>query len=73
MHAFVLVVAATGMRRGEAAALRWGDLDLEAGAVRVDEAVVAVDGGVGRHPGSATRRRVPSFAPASRTEAIGST
>lgn len=36
------LVAATGMRRGEAAALRWSDLDLEAGTVAVHRNRVSV-------------------------------
>ncbi len=43
--AFVRLVAATGMRRGEACALRWTDIDWEAGTVMVDESVVAAAGG----------------------------
>lgn len=39
------LLAATGMRRGEACALRWSDLDFEAGAVRIDESVVVASGG----------------------------
>jgi integrase len=46
IYAFVLVVAATGMRRGEACALRWGDLDLDHATVTIDESVVATEGGV---------------------------
>jgi integrase len=46
LHAFVVLVAATGLRRGEACALRWNDVDLEAGTVRIDESVVMIDGGV---------------------------
>ncbi|MGH9150895.1 MAG: tyrosine-type recombinase/integrase [Acidimicrobiales bacterium] len=38
--AFIRVVAATGARRGEACALRWSDIDWEAHAVRIDEAVI---------------------------------
>ncbi|MDA8367082.1 MAG: site-specific integrase [Actinomycetota bacterium] len=34
------VVAASGMRRGEACGLRWSDVDFDAGVVTVDEAVV---------------------------------
>jgi integrase len=43
--AFVRVVAATGMRRGEAACMRWSDLDWENSSVTVDESVVAAKGG----------------------------
>lgn len=39
------VVAATGMRRGEACALRWSDLDFEEGSVTIDESIVTADGG----------------------------
>jgi len=44
--AFVRVVAATGLRRGEAASMRWSDVDWEDSAITVDEAVVAAKGGV---------------------------
>jgi integrase len=39
------LLAATGMRRGEACALRWSDVDFEAGAVRIDESIVVASGG----------------------------
>jgi integrase len=35
----VVVLLSTGMRRGELMGLQWGDLDLEAGKVRVERAV----------------------------------
>jgi len=35
---------ATGMRRGEACALRWSDIDWQASSVRIDESVVADKG-----------------------------
>ena len=44
--AFVRLVAATGMRRGEACALRWDDVDWEGSAIRIDEALVTYTGGV---------------------------
>ena len=44
--AFVRLVAATGMRRGEACALRWDDVDWDTCVVRVDEALVTVTDGV---------------------------
>jgi integrase len=43
--AYVRVVAATGMRRGEACGLRWSDLDLSKAELRIDESVIAADGG----------------------------
>jgi integrase len=42
---FVRLLAATGMRRGEACALRWSDVDEEHGAVRINESVVVAAGG----------------------------
>lgn len=43
--AFLRVLAATGMRRGEACALRWGDLDADRGTIMVDESVIGAKGG----------------------------
>ena len=46
IHGFVCLVAATGIRRGEACALRWENVDLsDSPSVTIDEAVVAVHGG----------------------------
>jgi integrase len=42
---FLRLVTATGMRRGEACALRWSDVDFETAVVTVDESVVAAAGG----------------------------
>jgi integrase len=42
---FLRLLAATGMRRGEAAALRWTDIDLDEGLVRVEKAVIGAKGG----------------------------
>jgi integrase len=42
---FLRVLAATGMRRGEACALRWSNLDLVLGVITVDEGVIAARGG----------------------------
>ena len=38
------VAAATGARRGELCALRWRDIDLNAGMVTIERAVIVVDG-----------------------------
>ena len=43
--AFIRVVTATGVRRGEACALRWSDVDFENRTVTIDESIVAVCGG----------------------------
>ncbi len=45
LHSFVAVVASTGMRRGEACALRWNDIDFKTARITVDESVVAAEGG----------------------------
>lgn len=45
MAAFVRVIAATGMRRGEACGLRWSGIDWKAGTVRIQDAIVTADGG----------------------------
>jgi integrase len=42
---FLRVLAATGMRRGEACALRWSDVDLKSASIRVDESVTSAKGG----------------------------
>jgi len=43
--AFIHLVAATGMRRGEACALRWSDIEWNRATVCVDESIVAARGG----------------------------
>jgi integrase len=39
------VVAATGMRRGEACGLRWNDVDTDHRSLMIDEAVIPAEGG----------------------------
>jgi integrase len=52
------LVALTGLRRGEVAALRWTDLDLDAATLTVHEQIVVVDGqDVIGPPKSASSRR----------------
>jgi len=41
---FLRVIVATGMRRGEACALRWSDIDWEDSMIRIDESIVADKG-----------------------------
>ncbi|MDQ6909311.1 MAG: site-specific integrase [Actinomycetota bacterium] len=42
LHGLWVLIATTGMRRGEALGLRWSDLDLEAGRVRVVQTIIQV-------------------------------
>lgn len=44
-RAALQVLAATGMRRGEACALRWDDVDLVHQRIRVDESAISAPGG----------------------------
>lgn len=46
LTAFLRLVTATGVRRGEACALRWSDVDMARGRVRIDKAVVIGRDGV---------------------------
>ena len=59
--AFARLVTATGMRRGEACALRRDDVDWEGSAVRIDEALVTFTGGVNAQ-GTKTRASVGGVA-----------
>jgi integrase len=47
---YVRVVAATGMRRSEACGLRWIDVDLHSGRLRVARSHVSLPGAVGDRP-----------------------
>lgn len=40
LHALWVLLATTGMRRGEALGLRWSDLDLDAGRLRVVQTII---------------------------------
>jgi integrase len=52
------LLALTGLRRGEVAALRWSDLDLDAATLTVNEQIVVVDGqDIIGPPKSASSRR----------------
>lgn len=44
MHALWVLLATTGMRRGEALGLRWADLDLDGGRVRVVQTITQTRG-----------------------------
>ena len=43
LHAAYVLLATTGMRRGEALGLRWADLDLEEGHAAIRQTVIAVN------------------------------
>jgi integrase len=46
IYAYMLLIAATGIRRGEACAIRWDDVNFENAVIQVDESIVMVEGGV---------------------------
>ncbi len=50
-----------GLRRSEAAALRWADLDIEAGTLRIDKGLIAVSKGAvwSEAKNERSRRRIP--------------
>jgi integrase len=57
-HTALLLIAATGLRRGEALALRWSDdVDLDAGTLRVRETVQRIDGKLSTGPVKTDRSR----------------
>ncbi|MDP7735141.1 tyrosine-type recombinase/integrase [Mycobacterium paragordonae] len=57
----VVLMAATGLRRGEAAGLRWSDVDLDKGELRVRKTLSRVDGTLvlSEPKTDRSRRRVP--------------
>lgn len=63
LYAAWLLLATTGMRRGEVAALAWEDLDLEAGRLRVTWTLGVVDA-------QATWKRTPKSRAGERTMAL---
>jgi integrase len=56
-HAALLLIATTGLRRGEALALRWSDVDLDAGVLHVRETVQRIDGKLSTGPVKTDRSR----------------
>jgi integrase len=46
LYMAAVIGLATGMRRGEIVALRWSDIDLEAGKIRVDRSLEQTDAGL---------------------------
>lgn len=68
LYALYVVVLMLGLRRGEALGLRWSDVDLDAGTLRVEQQVIRVPGQglvVSPLPKTASSRRInhlPGFA-----------
>jgi len=57
--AILRLIVATGMRRGEACAIRWGDCDLETGVIQIDESIISNKGATTKSPKTrASIRRV---------------
>lgn len=64
-HAFWVLLATTGMRRGEALGLRWSDVDLDAGRARIVQTIIQTAGVVSvGEPKTARGRRPISLDPA---------
>lgn len=64
-HALLELIARTGMRRGEAMALRWQDVDLEAGTLRIRGTMARVGGELlVAEPKTAKSRRTLPLSPA---------
>ena len=55
LHAFYVVAVTAGLRPGEMLALRWSDVDLEAGTMRITARYRAVSSPLPRHPAAAAR------------------
>jgi integrase len=63
-HAALVLIASTGLRRGEAAAVRWSDVDLEGGTMKVAHTMARVDGRlVISEPKTARSRRTVPLSP----------
>jgi integrase len=64
-HAALLLIATTGLRRGECLALQWSDLDLDAGVLRVRETVQRIEGklSTGEVKTDRSRRTIPISPP----------
>jgi integrase len=63
-HAVLVLLAATGLRRGEALALTWADVDLDTGLLRVRGTLARINGELAvTPPKTAKSRRVLRLAP----------
>lgn len=59
----LMLAALTGMRRGELCALRWSDMNLDAGAIEVTRAVIIDEGGISEKATKTNRGRVIALDP----------
>ena len=65
LYPVAVLALATGMRRGELAARRWGDIDLEAGKVRVERSLEQTNDGLSfKPPKTKAGRRAITIPPA---------
>jgi len=68
----IRLVAATGMRRGEACAVRWNDIDTVGGTVKIDEGVISTPtGAAARQPKTRSSTRKVALDKATLAEISG--
>ncbi len=65
LYLVAIILLATGMRRGEVAALRWGDLDLDRGKIRVERSLEQTNAGLRFKPAKTEAGRREIGVPAS--------
>jgi integrase len=64
LHPVAVLALATGMRRGELAALRWGDVDFDGGKIRVERSLEQTNAGLTfKSPKTKAGRRTISVGP----------
>jgi integrase len=64
LYGVAVIALATGMRRGEIVALRWGDIDLDQGKLRVERSLEQSNAGLAfKEPKTKAGRRVVSIPP----------
>ena len=71
LHALWVVLATTGLRKGEALALRWSDVDMDAGILRVERSLYRRrEGGLGFKPPKTDKGRRALPIPAMTVDAL---